>query len=68
MPLFGIGLRKVHYLALQADKKGTPTPELDDALADNAPLVFGTLIIISTLLIPGGINILSGIILWFFST
>jgi len=51
LPLFGIGLRKVHYLALQADKKGTPTPELDDALADNAPLVFGTLIIISTLLV-----------------
>lgn len=51
LPLFGIGLRKVHYLALQADKKGSTTPELDDALADNAPLVFGTLIIISTLLV-----------------
>jgi len=50
-PLFGIGLRRVHYLALQAEKKGTTTVELDDALADNAPLVFGTLIIISTLLI-----------------
>ena len=35
----------------EEDKKGTPTPELDDALADNAPLVFGTLIIISTLLV-----------------
>jgi len=51
LPLFGIGLRRVHYLALQAEKRGTTTQELDDALADNAPLVFGTLIIISTLLI-----------------
>jgi hypothetical protein len=47
LPLLGIGLRRVRYLALQADKQGETTDELRDALADNAPLVFGVLIIIS---------------------
>jgi len=49
MPLLGIGLRRVRYLALQAEKTGEWTEELRDALADNAPLVFGLLIVISVL-------------------
>ena len=47
LPLLGIGLRRVRYLALQSEKQGEATDELRDALADNAPLVFGVLIIIS---------------------
>jgi hypothetical protein len=39
----------VRYLALQSAKQGEPTEELRDALADNAPLVFGTLLAISVL-------------------
>ena len=49
LPLLGIGLRRVRYLALQAEKLGESTDELRDALADNAPLVFGVLIIISVI-------------------
>jgi len=49
VPLLGIGLRRVRYLALQSAKQGEPTEELRDALADNAPLVFGTLLAISVL-------------------
>jgi hypothetical protein len=49
VPLLGIGLRRVRYLALQSAKQGAPTEELRDALADNAPLVFGTLLAISVL-------------------
>jgi len=44
LPLLGVGLRRVRYLALAAKKHGEVTPELKDALADNVPLVFGTLI------------------------
>lgn len=49
LPLLGVGLRRVRYLALAAQKHGQITDELKDALADNVPLVFGTLI---TLTIP----------------
>ncbi len=49
LPLLGIGLRRVRYLALQAEKQGEPTDELRDALADNAPLVFGVLIVVSVM-------------------
>jgi len=42
--LMGVGLRRVRYLALSAKKHGEVTPELTDAMADNVPLVFGTLI------------------------
>ena len=45
LPLMGIGLRRVRLLALQAQKRGEVTAELRDALADNVPLVFGTLIV-----------------------
>lgn len=44
LPMLGVGLRRVRYLALAAKKHGTITDELKDALADNVPLVFGTLI------------------------
>ena len=49
LPLLGVGLRRVRFLVLQAEKQGETTDELRDALADNAPLVFGVLIIISVL-------------------
>jgi len=44
IPLMGVGLRRVRYLALAAQKQGEVTPELKDAMADNVPLVFSTLI------------------------
>lgn len=47
VPLMGIGLRRVRYLALAARKHGETTPELREALADNVPLVFGTLIVVT---------------------
>ena len=47
MPLMGVGLRRVRYLALAAKKGGQMTDELRDAMADNVPLVFGTLVAIS---------------------
>ncbi|MGH2586374.1 MAG: DUF2269 family protein [Dehalococcoidia bacterium] len=46
VPLLGLGLRRARLLSLQAAKTGKVTPELEAALADNVPLVFGTLIII----------------------
>jgi hypothetical protein len=47
LPLMGVGLRRVQILALQARKRGEVTDELRDALADNVPLVFGTLLALS---------------------
>jgi hypothetical protein len=47
VPLMGVGLRRVHLLALQAKKQGAMTDALRDALADNVPLVFGSLVVIS---------------------
>ncbi|MDA0351406.1 MAG: DUF2269 family protein [Chloroflexi bacterium] len=47
VPLLGLGLRRVRFLALQSAKDGETSEELRDALADNAPLVFGTLIVIT---------------------
>jgi uncharacterized membrane protein len=44
IPLMGVGLRRVRYLALAAEKQGAVTDELRDAMADNVPLVFVTLI------------------------
>lgn len=44
IPLMGVGLRRVRYLALAAQKQGGMTDELRDAMADNVPLVFSTLI------------------------
>ena len=49
VPLMSYGLRRVQLLTLQAQKKGTlTTPELDAAIADNVPIVFG-LVILATL-------------------
>lgn len=47
VPLMGVGLRRVRMLTLQAQKQGAMTDELRDALADNVPLVFGTLIVLT---------------------
>ncbi|HKZ51105.1 MAG TPA: DUF2269 family protein [Dehalococcoidia bacterium] len=49
LPLLGIGLRRAHLLSLQAAKHGTITPELEEALADKVPLVFGG---IAVMLLP----------------
>lgn len=51
LPLLGLGLRRARLHALQAAKSGKITPELEEALADNVPLVFGTLLIVSTVVI-----------------
>jgi len=47
VPLMGVGLRRVRYLALQAQKRGEMTDELRSALADNVPIVFGTLVVLT---------------------
>lgn len=47
VPLLGLGLRRVRFLALQSAKDGKTSDELRDALADNAPLVFGTLLAVT---------------------
>ena len=47
LPLMGVGLRRVRLLALQARKRGEMTEELQDALNDRVPVVFGTLMVIS---------------------
>ena len=47
LPLMGVGLRRVQLLALQAKKRGEVSDDLRDALADNVPMVFGTLIMAS---------------------
>lgn len=49
LPLVGLGLRRARLAALQARKAGRSTPDLEQALADNVPLVFGGL---ATLLVP----------------
>ena len=47
VPLMGVGLRRVQLLALQAQKQGAVTDALRDALADNVPLVFGSLVVLT---------------------
>ena len=49
LPLIGLGLRRVRLASLQAEKAGGITPELEEALADNVPIVFSG---IATLLLP----------------
>jgi len=49
IPLFGVALRRVKWAALSSQKESAITKELEEALADNVPLVFGTLV---TLTIP----------------
>lgn len=50
LPLLGLGLRRARLHALHAAKTGKLTPELEQALADNVPLVFGTLMIVLTVI------------------
>ena len=47
LPLMGVGLRRVRLLALQAQKRGETTEELQAALNDRVPVVFGTLMVIT---------------------
>lgn len=47
LPLMGVGLRRVRVLALQSRKRGGVSDELRDALADNVPVVFATVIAVS---------------------
>jgi len=47
LPLLGLGLRRARLASLKSWKSGKLTPELQSALADNVPLVFGSLIIAS---------------------
>ena len=49
VPLIGLGLRRARLAALQARKAGRATRELEEALADSVPLVFGG---IAALLLP----------------
>ena len=49
LPLIGLGLRRTRLAALRAQKVGHPTPELEEALADNVALLFSGL---ATLLVP----------------
>ena len=49
LPLLGVGLRRVRLLALQSAKTGRYTDDLRDALNDNVPVVFGT---VMALLLP----------------
>lgn len=49
LPLMGLGLRRARLLSLQAAKTGKVTPELERALADKVPLVFGCLITVIVL-------------------
>jgi uncharacterized membrane protein len=50
VPLIGAGLRRARLATLRAEKAGGLTPELEEALADNVPIVFSG---IATLLLPG---------------
>lgn len=49
LPLIGMGLRQARLAALESRKTGRMTPKQEQALADNAPLVFSG---IATLLVP----------------
>ncbi|MDP2674117.1 MAG: DUF2269 family protein [Dehalococcoidia bacterium] len=49
LPLIGLGLRRARLASLRAEKSGATTPELEEALADNVPIVFSG---IATLLLP----------------
>lgn len=49
LPVIGMGLRRGRLAALQAQKSGSVTPELERALSDSVPLVFAG---IATLLVP----------------
>jgi hypothetical protein len=44
-----MGLRRARIAALMAERRGNVTPELEEAMADSVPLVFGG---IATMLVP----------------
>ncbi|MCH7483813.1 MAG: DUF2269 family protein [Chloroflexi bacterium] len=49
IPLIGMGLRRARIAALMAERRGKATPEMEEAMADSVPLVFGG---IATILVP----------------
>lgn len=49
LPFVGMGLRRARIAALQARRKGTSSPELEQAMTDSVPLFFAG---IATLLVP----------------
>ena len=49
LPLAGIGLRRARLAALRVRKTRSATPELEQAITDSVPLIFGG---IATLLVP----------------
>lgn len=51
VPLVGIGLRRARVASLMAERRGKSAPELDEAMGDTVPLVFGSL---ATILLPVG--------------
>jgi hypothetical protein len=51
LPLIGIGLRRARFASLQARRTNKATPELEEAMSDSVPLVFGGL---ATIILPLG--------------
>ncbi len=49
LPLIGIGLRRARYAAFRVKRTGAATPELEEAMSDSVPLVFGG---IAAILVP----------------
>ncbi|MCH7617037.1 MAG: DUF2269 family protein [Chloroflexi bacterium] len=49
IPLMGMGLRRARIASLMAERRGNVTPELEEAMADSVPLVFGG---IATIFVP----------------
>lgn len=46
VPLLGYALRRVEIEALKSKRRGKPTPELQELLADNVPIVMCLLILV----------------------
>ena len=51
LPAMAAGLRRARLLALQAEKSGRISPELEEVLADRGPIVFGTLLLVLVVVI-----------------
>jgi hypothetical protein len=47
VPLLGHALNRVEIEALKSKKKGEPTPEIEEILADNVPIVLCILIVLT---------------------
>ncbi|MEO6197364.1 MAG: DUF2269 family protein [Dehalococcoidia bacterium] len=52
LPLIGIGMRRARIAALQTVRLGRSTPELDEAMSDPVPLMFGGF---AAMLIPAAV-------------